>query len=49
MVTPRSRTYKDGFCWRCERWDSRGGAYRVRYNYNVKKILPSLTKEGGTP
>ena len=44
MVSPRSRTYADGYCWRCERWDSRGGQYRVRYNYRVKKILPSLTK-----
>lgn len=48
-VSPRSKYYDDGFCFRCARWDSRGGAYRVRFNYRVKGILPSLTKEGGTP
>lgn len=48
-VSVRSKYYNDGFCYRCARWDSRGGVYRVRFNYRVKGILPSLTKEGGTP
>lgn len=40
---------KEGACWQCIKWDSRGGAYRVRFNRRVKEILPSLTKDGGTP
>jgi hypothetical protein len=46
MVTPRSKTYEDGFCWRCARWDSRGGGYRDRYKYRVKGLLMGKNADG---
>lgn len=41
MISPRSKYYKGGTCFRCERWDSKGGQYRVRYNYRVKGLSTS--------
>lgn len=40
---------KEGACWSCIKWDSRGGAYRVRFNHRVRGVLPRLTKQGSNP
>jgi reverse gyrase len=30
---------KEGVCWSCIKWDSKGGAYRLRYNKKNKQQL----------